>query len=102
MRTAAIKQVSAVWLQDEKSSEIEISLCYHTAEPIEGLVAGIMIHNADGEVIYGTNTSIENVEVKTGSAADGRVAFVLGCNLASGLYFVTAAFAPQQCPGSHY
>jgi hypothetical protein len=97
-REAFILQVKAEWL----AGKLAITIDYSTRIPIPGLMAGIMVVNANGEVLYGTTTWIEQVELVQQPGAICRVAFEVDCSVAPGLYSVGAALAHPDRPGFHY
>lgn len=81
---------------------LEIRLSCRTRALIPELVAGIMVLSADGDVVYGSNTWLENVRLAHAPGEDFQISFELECGLAPGLYSVTAALSHAQRPGFHY
>lgn len=81
---------------------LEIRLTCRTRALIPELVAGIMVLSADGDVVYGSNTWLENVRLAHAAGDDFQISFELECGLAPGLYSVTAALSHAQRPGFHY
>ena len=102
-REAQIRKVAAEWQAGEAQDTMRITVEYRAGNnTIEDLVAGILLHDADGNVVYGTNTLVENIALRTSQGGEGQVCFVLECELASGLYSITAALAHRWRTGAHY
>jgi hypothetical protein len=100
-REASVTQVRANWVP-QQPARLEIEIAYRTRVRIPELVVGIMILNADGDVLYGTNSWIEGVELQSDPGSDRRLRFELECGLVPGIYSVTSALANLSRPGFHY
>jgi hypothetical protein len=101
-REAEIRKVTAEYHQGEQHGTMRITVDYRTAKQMKDLLAGILIHDADGNVVHGTNTMLESLALEISPAGEGRVSFLLSCDLPSGLYSVTAALAHRWQTGAHY
>ena len=100
-REASITQVRANWSPGKPTSRLKITVAYRTRSLIPELVVGIMILNAEGDVLYGTNTWIEKVELRQ-DEGQSAVRFELESGLAPGLYSVTVALSDARTPGASY
>ncbi len=101
-REAEIRKVTAEWDQSEQDRTMRITVDYWAGKQMTDLMAGILIHDADGNVVYGTNTMLESVPLEISAGGEGQVRFLLRCDLPSGLYSVTGALAHCWQPGAHY
>lgn len=101
-RKASISQVRANWSPRKPASRLEIEIYYRTHERIPELVAGIMILSAEGDVLYGTNTWIEKVELRQEASGDGSIRFDLEGELVPGVYSVTVALGHANEAGFHH
>lgn len=99
---ARIRQVAAQWAAQPPGNRVEVTIAYGTRVQLRGLMAGIMIFNAEGVVQFGTNTWIENAPLRHEPGADCRVTFEMECGLAPGIYSVTAALGDFHRPGFHF
>jgi len=98
---ATIDGVSAVWTPSG-SRTLEIAIRFRTKDRIEGLVAGVAIYSADGELVYGNNTNIERLAVENAPDRNCCAAFILDCELPPGCYAVTVALTQLRRLGFHY
>jgi Wzt C-terminal domain len=101
-REVEIRKVAAEWEPAEQHQTMRITVDYHAAEQRKELMAGILLHDADGAVVYGTNTMLEGIALEISAEGEGQVQFLLSCDLRSGLYSVTAALAHPWQTGAHY
>jgi ABC-type polysaccharide/polyol phosphate transport system ATPase subunit len=75
----------------QSGDAIEIRLQVRAHRPVEDLVFGVGIFNADGVCCYGTNTDIEGASSR-GMSGDGQVAFgIERLDLIEGSYMVDVA-----------
>jgi hypothetical protein len=101
-RAATIHRVSAVWAGGATARTLQIAIRFRTKERIDGLVAGVAIHNAGGDLVYGNNTNFERLAVQTGTNRDCYAVFFLECRLPPGSYAVTVGLTDLRQLGFHY
>jgi hypothetical protein len=100
-RRAAVRSVSAAWVPDESSRMLEIAVNFRTRAPIAELSMGIQVNDGAGNIVWGTSTSRESLELHYEVGRDSRAAYVLECELPRGLYFVTVSLSEPRRLGFH-
>ena len=81
--------VGRTWLLPDEAMTIRVA--FHADEPTDDLLFGIMIHDEEGNNIFGTNTKIADVNVPVADG-DGLVTFDFEhIPLLDGTYLVTLA-----------
>ncbi len=81
--------VDRQWLLPDEAMSIRVS--YHADEPTDDLLFGIIIHDEEGNTIFGANTKIVDVAVPVADG-DGEVTFDFEhVPLLDGTYLVTLA-----------
>jgi ABC-2 type transport system ATP-binding protein len=81
--------VGRQWLLPDESMSIRVA--YHADEPTDDLLFGIIIHDEEGNTIFGANTKIVDVPVPVADG-DGEVTFDFEhVPLLDGTYLVTLA-----------
>jgi hypothetical protein len=84
------------------NGENKFTITYQVDEIIPELIAGVLLHDSEGNVIAGTNTMYEKLEVPQEVGRPKQVSLRLHSNLAPGTYSVSAALARSDRPGFHY
>jgi len=100
-RRAAVRSVSAAWVPDETSKMLEIAVNFRTRAAIAELNLGIQVNDANGNIVWGTSTSRESLELHYEVGRDSRAAYVVECELPRGLYFVTVSLSEPRRLGFH-
>jgi Wzt C-terminal domain/Sulfotransferase family len=100
-RKTRIRRVVAQARRDQQETALDITVYYHAAKELDDVMAGILLHDADGNVVYGTNTMLQGIALRVSPEGGGQVRFVLDCDLPSGMYFITAALAHRWRTGAH-
>ena len=86
----------------ENEAAYAIELHFMVRRWIEDLVAGVLIHDADGNVVFGTTTLIEQCDPRAGTGHDYTVRTVFKFGRRSGTYRVTLALQSLREAGYHY
>ena len=100
-RKAEIQGVAASWVSRSPSPMLDLEIRFHTRIQDTGLVLGVAIYDAAGNNVWGTNTGIENLQLRHEANHDGVAHFVLEFNAPAGAYSVTAAIHQLSRPGFH-
>ena len=100
-RRATIRSVSATWIPDESSRTLAIAVRFATTAPIAKLNWGVQVNDALGNVVWGTNTTNENLDLDHEMGCDCRAAFLVECELPPGEYFVTVELSEPRKFGFH-
>jgi hypothetical protein len=100
-RKACIEAVSASWLPDERSQVAEIAVRFQTKVNIPDLILGVAILDATGDIVWGTNTFLEELELQNEPHCDCYAAFVVQCDAPVGTYTVTVALHQPRKYGFH-
>jgi hypothetical protein len=85
-----------------ESNENHFTITYQVSELIPELIAGVLIHDAEGNVIGGTNTMYQKIDVPQEVGRPTQVTLKLFYKLSPGTYSVSAALARSDRPGFHY
>jgi hypothetical protein len=85
-----------------ENGENQFTITYQVSEIIPALVAGVLIHDSDGNVVCGTNTIYEKIEIPQRAGRPMQVTFKFFKKLAPGIYSISAALARSDRPGFHY
>jgi hypothetical protein len=99
-RVAHVVSVSAQPAME--NGENNFTIRYQVRELIPELIAGVLIHDSEGNVIGGTNTMYQKVNVPQEVGRPMQVTLKLFNKLAPGTYSVSAALARSDRPGFHY
>jgi cell division protein FtsB len=99
-RVAQVVSVSAE--VSSNSSQSEFTITYQVSEIIPDLIAGVLLHDSEGNVIAGTSTMLEELVVPQEVSRSSQVKLKLHGQLAPGTYSVSAALARSDRPGFHY
>ncbi len=100
-RRAAIQSVSAAWLPDERSRMLEIAVNFAMPAPVAELNLGIQVNDAAGNIVWGTSTSRESLDLEYETGYDCRAALLVECELPQGTYYVTVALDEPRRLGFH-
>jgi len=100
-RRATVRSVSATWDAKESSRRLEIAVDFRTRAPIAELSLGIQVNDAIGNIVWGTSTSRECLELEYETGRDCRAALVVECDLPPGMYFVTVSLDEPRRLGFH-
>jgi len=100
-RRAIVQSVSVEWAPDESSRMLEVAVNFTTTAPIAELALGIQVNDAAGNVVWGTSTAHESLELDYEMGRDCRAAFLVECELPRGIYFVTVALSEPRRLGFH-
>jgi hypothetical protein len=85
-----------------ESSENKFTITYQVSEIVPELIAGVLLHDAEGNVIGGTNTMFQKIELSQEVGRPTQVTLKLFSKLGPGTYSVSAALARSDRPGFHY
>jgi hypothetical protein len=99
-RVAHVVSVSAQ--PAAESGENYFTITCQVSEIIPQLIAGVLIHDSEGNVMGGTNTMYQKVDVPQEVGRPTEVTLKLFIKLAPGTYSVSAALARDDRPGFHY
>jgi hypothetical protein len=100
-RRAIIQSVSATWLPDQSSRTLEIEVDFTTTAPIGELSLGVLVTDANGRIVWGVNTGIENLPLDYDVGRNSCAAFLMECELPEGEYSITVALSEQRRLGFH-
>jgi hypothetical protein len=80
------------------------SVCidYRTRCELPGLIAGIAVRDASGQIIWDGNTALEGKEIESGRNYYGTVLFNPSCPLYPGTYILSTALSDLRHLGFHY
>jgi hypothetical protein len=98
---ARIASVSAAWVPDDSSRMLEIAVDFTTTAKIAELSLGIQVNDAAGNIVWGTSTSRECLELAYEIDRDCRAVLLVECELPRGMYFVTVALSEPRRLGFH-
>jgi hypothetical protein len=101
-RAASIRQVSATWSGREPVPSLEINVDFETTRELPGLSAGVLVHDAQGRVVWGTSTLAEGHALNATPGRTWRLTFEVDFPVPPGLYSVTAALAELRLLGLHH
>jgi len=100
-RKARIEAVSAAWLPDRNSQVLQRNVRFRTKVEIPELILGVIILDAAGNSVWGTNTQEEGLDLQNDPGCDCCATFVLQCEAPVGTYSVTAALHRPREWGFH-
>ncbi len=100
-READIQAVAAAWLPEGSTKMLEVVIQFHTRVASEELSLGVGIYDAAGNLVWGTSTWSENLEVKNQTDRDSQAVFVAQFQAPAGIYSVTAAIHKFRRLGFH-
>ena len=98
---ARIQSVSATWVPDDSSRMLEIAVDFTTAAQIAELSLGIQINDTAGNIVWGTSTSRECLEIAYEIGLASSAVLLVECELPRGMYFVTVALSEPRRLGFH-
>jgi hypothetical protein len=100
-RRALVQSVSATWIKDDSLKMLEIAVDFTTTAAVGELNLGIQINDAAGDIVWGTSTERESLDLDYEIGRDCRAAWLVECDLPRGLYFVTVALSEPRRLGFH-
>jgi hypothetical protein len=100
-RRAIVQSVSATWLPDESVPILEITVNFRTLAPLPELSLGIQVNDAAGNIVWGTSTSRESLDLEYEMGHDCRASFFVECELPPDTYYVTVALSEPSRLGFH-
>jgi hypothetical protein len=100
-RRAMVQSVCATWGPQASSRKLEIAVSFKTRVPIAELSLGIQVNDAAGNIVWGTSTSHESLELEYEPGRDCHAAFLADCDLPRGMYFVTVSLSEPRRLGFH-
>ena len=100
-RRAIVQSVSATWLPDESVPILEITVNFRTLAPLPELSLGIQVNDAAGNIVWGTSTSRESLDLEYEMGHDCRAALLVECELPQDTYYVTVALSEPRRLGFH-
>ncbi len=100
-RRALIQSVSATWIPGDSTRTLEIAVTFTTAAPVAELTLGVQVNDTAGNIVWGTSTSQECLELEYEPRMSCLAVFLVECDLPEGLYFVTVALSEPRRLGFH-
>jgi len=101
-RRASIQRVSARWVSEERPGILQLTVNFRVQLRIEDLIVGVLIYDAQGGIVWGTNSLIERSELRNEPGCECVAVFMLECELPAGIYFITAALSQFRRLGFHH
>jgi hypothetical protein len=84
-----------------ENGENYFTITYQVSELIPELIVGVLVHDSEGNVVGGTNTMHQKIDVPQEVDRPTQVALKFFNKLAPGTYSVSAALARGDRPGFH-
>jgi hypothetical protein len=100
-RSAIIRSVSAKWVPDEFSRTLQVIVIFTTIATTAELCLGVLVTDAEGSIVWGTNTAIDHLDLCYEVGSDSRATFLVDCELPAGVYSVAVALSEQRRLGFH-
>jgi hypothetical protein len=100
-RRAIVQSASATWPPDESSRMLGLGVDFMVTTPVAELSLGLQVNDAAGNIVWGTSTSRECLELQYERGCQSRAAFLVECDLPRGLYSVTVSLSEPRRLGFH-
>lgn len=100
-RRAIVQSVSAAWAGGESSRMLELAVDFMMTAPVAELSLGLQVNDAAGNIVWGTSTSGECLELQYERGCQCRAAFLVECDLPRGWYSVTVSLSEPRRLGFH-
>ena len=100
-RRSLIQSVTATWAPGDSTRMLEIAVNFTTAAPLAELSLGVQVNDAAGNIVWGTSTEHECLELVHQPGMSCLAVFLVECDLPEGLYFVTVALSEPRRLGFH-